>query len=304
MSRQKASASNPKTKQSLTGVVISRFGAEADVELEGGEQLRCHLRRKLENLVCGDNVLCEKKDVGKGVVVEMLPRETVLERPIRYQGLKAVAANLNQICIVVSTEPDFTELILDKYLAAAELAGIKATIIFNKVDLATVDDALRKRLQCYQELNYTIIWTSVKSGEGMEQLSQQLESHSSVFVGQSGVGKSSLINYLLPGVNADVSGISDNSGLGTHTTTASRLYHLGETGRIIDSPGIRDFSMEHIAKNRLAQGFVEITEYSEMCKFRNCLHLKEPGCAVKLAVEEKNIDAGRFQRYLKIMAES
>jgi len=291
------------TAPQQNGFVISRFGQEADIELESGEQLRCHLRRKLENLVCGDEVVCETKDSGKGVVVKILPRASVLERPIRYQGLKAVAANLDQICIVVSIEPDFSELILDKYLVASELAEIPPVIIFNKSDLAAVDDELKARLVCYQELGYPLIWSSVISGNGMEQISQQLNNHSSVFVGQSGVGKSSLINYLIPEVNADVRVISDNSGLGTHTTTASRLYHFGENGRIIDSPGIRDFSMEHVTKERLAFGYIEIHQYSQSCKFRNCLHTHEPGCAVKLAVEEKNIDNGRYQRYLKILNE-
>ncbi len=287
-----------------SGFVISRFGQEADIELDSGEQLRCHLRRKLENLVCGDKVICQPKQDGKGVVLKILPRESVLERPIRYQGLKAVAANLDQICIVVSVEPDFSEIILDKYLVAAELAKISPVIIFNKSDLPAVDQSLKQRLVCYQQLGYTVIWTSVKSGLGMEQLTKQLHSRSSVFVGQSGVGKSSLINFLLPEVEAEVSVISDNSGLGTHTTTASRLYHFQNNGRIIDSPGIRDFSMEHVAKEQLALGFIEIHRYSEMCKFRNCIHLKEPGCAVKQAVEEKNIDAGRYQRYVKILAEN
>jgi ribosome biogenesis GTPase len=291
------------TSPQFKGFVISRFGQEADIELESGEQLRCHLRRKLENLVCGDNVICEPQDNTKGIVVKILPRTSVLERPIRYQGLKAVAANLDQICIVVSIEPDFSELILDKYLVAAELAQIPPIIIFNKSDLEAVNLELKARLDCYQDLGYRLIWSSVKTGLGMEQITEQLNNNSSVFVGQSGVGKSSLINYLLPDVEADVSCISDNSGLGTHTTTASRLYHFGENGRIIDSPGIRDFSMEHVSKERLSLGYIEIHRFGESCKFRNCLHTKEPGCAVKLAVDEKQIDAGRYQRYLKIMAE-
>jgi len=289
--------------QQHNGFVISRFGQEADIELESGEQIRCHLRRKLENLVCGDNVICETQDNGKSVVVQILPRRSVLERPIRYQGLKAVAANLDQICIVVSIEPDFSELILDKYLVASELAEIPPIIIFNKSDLEAVNDEIKARLNCYQELGYPLVWSSVKSGDGMNQITQKLNDHSSVFVGQSGVGKSSLINYLLPEVEAEVSIISDNSGLGTHTTTASRLYHFGENGRIIDSPGIRDFSMEHVSKERLAFGYIEIHKYSGSCKYRNCIHTKEPNCAVKRAVEEKNIDAGRYQRYLKILAE-
>ncbi|HFB64198.1 MAG TPA: small ribosomal subunit biogenesis GTPase RsgA [Aeromonadales bacterium] len=288
-------------RTSMKGLVISRFGSEADIELPDGQILRCHLRRKLENIVCGDRVLCQNEGDHQGVVTKILPRESVLERPIRYQGLKAVAANLDQICIVVSPEPEFSSLILDKYLVAAEHAGINALIIFNKADLLPGYADIPQQLDVYRALDYTVLLTSVKKPEGLEALQQSLSNHSSVFVGQSGVGKSSLVNALLPEVQAQVSEISDNSGLGTHTTTASRLYHLPGHGILIDSPGIREFSLEHIDKKLLKQGYREIYRCSEFCKYRDCLHLQEPGCAVKKAVEENLIDKGRYARYIKIL---
>ncbi len=289
------------TTTSMTGLVISRFGSEADIELPDGQILRCHLRRKLENIVCGDKVLCQNEGDHQGVVTKILPRASVLERPVRYQGLKAVAANLDQICIVVSPEPEFSSLILDKYLVAAEHAGIKALIIFNKADLLHQYVDIPRQLDVYRALDYSVLLTSVKKSQGLDALEASLSHHSSVFVGQSGVGKSSLVNALLPEVQAEVSEISDNSGLGTHTTTASRLYHLPQDGILIDSPGIREFSLEHIDKQLLKQGYGEIYRYSEFCKYRDCLHLREPGCAVKKAVDEKLIDNGRYARYIKIL---
>lgn len=292
---------NEPTATLTTGLVISRFGAEADIELSTGEVLRCHLRRKLENLVCGDNVLCQEQGNQLGIVTKILPRKSVLARPIRYQGLKAVAANLDQICIVVSPEPVFSPLILDKYLVAAEHANIKPLIIFNKADLLDKYPQVAGQLSVFEDLAYPVIFTSVKTLQGMANLRQLLRQQCSVFVGQSGVGKSSLVNTLLPEVNAEVRKISDNSGLGTHTTTASKLYHLDGEGMLIDSPGIREFSLEHIEKKQLNDGYREIRKYSEFCKFRNCLHSNEPHCAVKKAFAEHKIDQGRYQRYLKIL---
>ncbi len=292
-----------KKSTSMQGLVVSRFGAEADVELEDGRLLRCHLRRKLEGIVCGDQVLCEVQQGSKTVVVSILPRKTVLDRLIRYQGVKPVAANVDQICIVVSPEPEFSSTILDKYLVAAENAHIFPVIVFNKSDRLQDYPEIEQQLKVYADLNYPLLMTSVIENTGIEALKQVMQEHTNVFVGQSGVGKTSLVNLLLPGTDALTGGISETSGLGTHTTTASRLYHLSGGGNVIDSPGIREFSLEHFKKEDFASGYREIFEASHSCRFRNCLHTSEPACEVKARVKNNKIDSGRYQRYLKLLSE-
>jgi len=307
MSKKKVFVKTPdnnNTVKTEQGVVVSRFGAEADIELRSGRQIRCHLRRKLETLVCGDEILCEIVDDDKGIVVEHLPRRTVLKRPIRYQGLKAVAANIDQICIVVSPEPDFSTLVLDKYLVVCEQAKIPPVIIFNKSDRLQDYPFINDQLQVYKSLGYPILMTSVVVEQGLKQLVDVLCDKISVFVGQSGVGKTSIAKLLLPQIQPLVGEISTVSGLGMHTTTASRLYHLIQGGSIIDSPGIREFSLEHIDPPSLAAGYLEIQQASQFCKYRNCIHINEPHCHVKELVTKGLIDQGRYQRYLKLMEEN
>ncbi|PIP81012.1 MAG: ribosome small subunit-dependent GTPase A [Gammaproteobacteria bacterium CG22_combo_CG10-13_8_21_14_all_40_8] len=284
-------------------LVVSRFGQEADVELVSGEQLRCHLRRKFQDLICGDQVLCDIEAPGKGIVVELLPRKSLLQRPIRYQGLKPVAANIDQICVVVSPEPEFSCLVLDKYLVACEQAQIAPLIIFNKSDRLTSYPKITHELKVYEDLGYKILFTSSLGNRSIQPLIDALKDHSSVFVGQSGVGKTSLTKLLLPQILSPIGEISAVSGLGMHTTTASRLYHLPHGGTVIDSPGIREFSLEFLDQQALMNGYKEIEQASSQCRYRNCIHLREPQCQVKKLVEEKIIDSGRYQRYLKLVNE-
>jgi len=293
-----------KNHPEVNGLVISRFGSEADIELDDGEILRCHLRRKLEHLVCGDRVLCRQQGKLQAVVTEILPRRNVLERPIRYQGIKAVAANLDQMIIVISPEPEFSPLILDKYLVVAENAELQPLIVFNKCELLDKYPDIRQQLSIYEALGYPLIFTSVKKNIALQEFEQLLGLHCNVLVGQSGVGKSSLVNALLPHINAEVNQISDNSGLGQHTTTASRLYHLKHQGSLIDSPGIREFSMQHFEPHQLIRGYQEIFQLGKQCKYRDCRHTKEPGCAVKLAVDKQQINPQRYQRYIKILEQN
>ena len=296
------------SNQKQQGIVISRFGNRAEVEDNNGQLIACHIRRALSDLVTGDYVdwqpVPEDDNEHKGVITKIHQRTSVLKRPIRYQGLKPVAANIDQVLVVTAIEPPFTDRILDRYLVAIEESGIEAVLVLNKTDLITDQHAVRESMKIYQDLGYRVVETCCKKDVFSDELAAILGGKTSVFVGQSGVGKSSLVNRILPAVNTDVSELSETSGLGTHTTTTSRLYHLDQNAILIDSPGIREFGMDHLDKQQIAMGFVEIAEYSQQCKFRNCSHIKEPKCAVKKAVEMGHIHPNRYNSYRSLYQEA
>lgn len=259
-------------------------------------------------MVTGDHVdwelVPEDDNEHKGVITKIHGRSSVLKRPIRYQGLKPVAANIDQVLVVTAVEPPFTDRILDRYLVAIEESGIEAVLVLNKTDLIPADHPVRESMAIYTQLGYRVVETCCKSEDFSQMLGEILANKTSVFVGQSGVGKSSLVNRILPEVNTDVSGLSETSGLGTHTTTTSRLYHLDQDAILIDSPGIREFGMDHLDVQQIASGFIEIAEYSQQCKFRDCSHIKEPRCAVKQAVENGDIHPNRYNNYRYLYEES
>ena len=296
------------SKQVHHGVVVSRFGNRAEVENDQGQLISCHIRRALSDLVTGDHVnwewVPEDDDDNKGVITKIHERTSVLKRPIRYQGLKPVAANIDQVLVVTAVEPPFTDRILDRYLVAIEQSGIDAVLILNKTDLIIAGHPVRESMTIYQALGYKVIETSCKQDDIAHALTDVLAHKTSVFVGQSGVGKSSLVNQILPEVKTDVASLSETSGLGTHTTTTSRLYHLDHEAVLIDSPGIREFGMDHLDTQQIASGFIEIAEFSQQCKFRDCSHVKEPGCAVKQAVASGDIHQNRYDNYLYLYEES
>ncbi len=231
------------------------------------------------------------------VITSVAERRSVLMRPIRYQGLKPVAANIDQVLVVTAVEPPYSHRIIDRYLVAIEQSGIDAVIILNKEDLIDSDDAIHDQMAIYTDLGYRVITVSCNSNINLDILMRQLEQKTSVFVGQSGVGKSSLVNLLIPEAGTEVSQLSDNSGLGTHTTTTSRLYRVGDDAYLIDSPGIREFGVDHLEIDDICAGFIEIAELSDQCKFRDCKHIKEPGCAIKAALEDGRIHAQRYDNY-------
>ncbi len=294
------------------GLVVSRFGNQADIEDVNGNTFRCHIRRSLQDLVSGDSVFWQEEFSSstdhqkkvKGVVTEIQPRRSILKRPIRYEGIKPVAANLDRVFVVTAPEPPYSSRILDRYLVAIELADIELVILLNKSDRLDDYPDLMKSINIYSNMGYQVIPVSANTEDGFPQLKAALASHTSVFVGQSGVGKSSLVNGLLPDVDTSVSALSENSGLGTHTTTVSRLYHLPDGGHIIDSPGIREFALEHIEKADLAQGFRDFFPHLGNCKFRNCRHISEPGCAVMAATKTGDIHPLRLQSYQTLYQES
>ncbi|WP_338590100.1 small ribosomal subunit biogenesis GTPase RsgA [Shewanella khirikhana] len=289
-------------------IVISRFGQHADVEVGSGEIIRCNIRRTVQSLVTGDKVIVRQaQDDGSaigGVVEAVHPRTSSLTRPDLYDGVKIIAANIDQILIVTSVVPAFTTQIIDRYLVASEDTGIKPVIILNKMDLLDEDSRndIEQALKRYESLGYPVYQVSSKSKEGIETLQGLLKDKISVFVGQSGVGKSSMINALLPDAELLTGDVSENSGLGQHTTTTARLLHLPSGGDLIDSPGVREFALWHLPADRVSWCFVEFRDYLGTCKFRDCKHRDDPGCSIREALEDGKIHQDRFNNYHRIIA--
>lgn len=293
---------------SQEGTVITRYAIHADVENEQGEIYRCNLRRTLSSLVVGDKVVWRKGNEQlqgvSGVIEAVHPRKNEIARPDYYDGLKPIAANIDRIIIVSAVLPTLSLNIIDRYLVVCENAGITPLIALNKVDLLTDEQRqfVEEQLNIYQQIGYDTLMISAHSGENMEKLTALLAQGTSIFVGQSGVGKSSLINHILPSVNAQVGDVSENSGLGQHTTTSSRLYHLPQGGNLIDSPGIREFGLWHLDAEQITNGYREFHQVLGTCKFRDCKHLTDPGCALKEAVEQGKISPIRYDNYHRLIA--
>ena len=290
------------------GTVIGRFGQHADIEDADGQVCRCHIRRNIASVVCGDKVLfrpgLDTQSNVSGVLEVVEERKSVLTRPDFYDGVKPVAANIDQIIIVSSVVPALSLNIIDRYLVAAEDVEIEPIILLNKVEMLDEQQRLEveQQLQHYTDIGYRFMYTSCKTGEGIDALAQQMVNKVSVFVGQSGVGKSSIVNQLLPEAEELTGEVSDNSGLGTHTTTASKLLHFPLGGDLIDSPGVREFALWHLPEDRITWCFREFREFQGGCKFRDCKHQDDPGCALRIGVDEGHIPPIRFENYHRILS--
>lgn len=290
-----------------SGVVISRFGKQADVESDDGAIHRCHIRRTVSSLVVGDHVVWRPSNDGlSGIIEAAHQRTSVLSRPDYYDGLKPIAANIDQIIVVSSILPELSLNIIDRYIVACETIQIKPILVLNKIDLLNEDEyqATDKQMDIYRHLGYEVFLVSSYTHEGIEELGHQLEDKTTIFVGQSGVGKSSLLNhYLCESLpNIEVGAVSELSGLGQHTTTAARLYHFPRGGHVIDSPGVREFGLWHLTPDQITNGFIEFADYLEHCRFRDCKHDGDPGCAIEAAVNEGKIAKVRFDNYHRILA--
>jgi ribosome biogenesis GTPase / thiamine phosphate phosphatase len=284
------------------GLITAHYGTQVAVESEPGVSQRCHIRANIEGLVTGDRVVwCAGEPTG--VVVAQLERDSVLSRPDPYGKLKPVAANIDQILVVIAPYPEPHANLINRYLVASEVVGIEPVIVLNKTDLLDAELAARMEdlLAIYPTLGYRILHTSSKQG-GLDELHQALRERTSVFVGQSGVGKSSLVNVLLPEAELRVGALSENTQKGTHTTTTAQLFHLECGGSLIDSPGIREFGLWHMTREEVEQGFREFRDILGTCKFRDCQHEREPGCAILAALEAGVITSSRLESYRHIVA--
>ncbi|MBB1303549.1 small ribosomal subunit biogenesis GTPase RsgA [Pseudoalteromonas sp. SR44-5] len=288
-------------------VVISRFGQHADIETDNGDVLRCNIRRTVKGIVCGDEVQFRRAKVSEGdlagVIEAMHERRSQLTRPDFYDGVKVIAANIDQILMVSAVLPEFTPSIIDRYLIACEDMGIEPILVLNKIDL--IDEPglanINKILDIYRSLDYQVLLVSNKTGYGIDALKETLIDKNSIFVGQSGVGKSTLVNTVLPDAEILTKEVSENSGLGQHTTTVSRLHHLPSGGNLIDSPGIREFGLWHLDVERVTWCFKEFRKFIGGCRFRDCKHLNDPGCIIRQAIDDGDISQLRFDSYHRIL---
>lgn len=292
-----------RSQEDIDGLVLAHHGPVSLVESDCGDIVRCTTRKKLPRTVCGDRVLWRPGNPREGTITGVLERTTTLVRPDQNHRVRPVAANLDQIVVVIACKPSFEYGMLDRYLAAAELIGATPVIVVNKSDMLNTEsrDKLEQRLLPYRKIGYAVLFTSTRSTDGLKALHQQLKSHTSVLVGQSGVGKSSLVQALLPDHDIRIGALSQVTGLGRHTTTVTMLYHLPEGGNLIDSPGVRDFTLSDIPVAELAKGFREFDAYLGQCRFHNCRHLSEPGCAVQDAVRGGLISERRLQNYRELV---
>ncbi len=282
---------------SKTGLIIARYKRHALVEIASNESYLCQFKSRSLNPVVGDKVTWHKESKDIGTIEFINTRSSELKRINSKGKPETIAANLTQLVIVIAETPTPDWFLLDRYLVAAELAYLQATIIFNKVDLTKT---LPSTYHSYENLGYPISTTSAHTGIGIPAFSENMISQRSVIIGQSGVGKSSLINVLM-GDNIQKTGnLSKKSNLGKHTTTTATLHRLPNGGELIDSPGVRDYA-PYIEKNQqIQQGFCEFSALSQNCRFSNCKHLAEPDCAIKIAVDDGKIASKRYRSYKKL----
>lgn len=287
----------------FNGLVVSHHGRKLVVETDDNQQYDCKLRQNLGDIACGDSVVIQVDKKDHGVVVAVNERKNLLEKTGFAGQAKTVAANIGQVIIVCSVEPEPNDYLIDRYLTAAENLPAEALILINKIDLLndenkSVIEAIKKT---YKNIGYRLIETSIKKDVGLEELRQALQDTTSILVGLSGVGKSSLVKMLLPDIEIRIGEISTVSKEGKHTTTVSSLYHLPDGGSLIDSPGVRDFTPWNRDKEDIVNGFIELKPYQGYCKFSNCSHTTEPGCAITEALNKGELSQQRVNSFKKML---
>jgi ribosome biogenesis GTPase len=281
--------------------VVECYGRRVVLAVANGERQQAEVFGKRLRVVCGDTVLVETNPATHALQVkELLPRQTHLTRTDSHGQPEVLAANMSQLMVLMSEQPLSDPYIVDRYLAGAELGGIKAMVVITKQDLNTGSD-LQQLAEDYRQAGYQVINVSAQTGDGVDALRATLHNEVSMLVGESGVGKSTLTNALLGTATQRVREISAGTGEGRHTTVSSALFPLVNGGALIDSPGVRDYAPAPVTDLQVAFGWREFRAYDGQCKFNNCLHLREPGCAVIAAVSTGVISARRHDSYKRLL---
>ena len=288
------------------GLVIAAHGRHYVVAPNGdGALLQCFPRGKKSEVAVGDRVVYELTSVDQGVIVEIGERRNLLYRSDQYKS-KLFAANLDQLLIVLATEPHFSEDLLGRALIAAEANTLKPLIVLNKTDVEAALPAARARLEPYRALGYEVLELSIKTqpDAAREILADHLHDHATLLLGQSGMGKSTLVNLLVPDADVATREISTALNSGRHTTTFTRLYPMPTGGALIDSPGFQEFGLYHLTEGRLERAFPEFRPLLAHCRFYNCHHLQEPGCAILEAVADGRVSPERHALYAQLVHEA
>lgn len=283
----------------MRGQIITSYGRAYVVELENGEILKCSTRGKKTHFVCGDWVELQRSNQEQGVIESFAPRSSLLYRSDAFRS-KMIAANVSQVIVVCAAEPAFSEAFLQRCLCACESESIQILIILNKMDLPS-SRLLLAQLAPYVAMGYAVL--PLAGIEDCAPLLRYLDNHTSLLIGQSGMGKSTLINTLMPDERRRTGGLSLSLNAGKHTTTHAHLSHLNATSHLIDSPGMQEFGLSHLEKVNLAETFPEFRAYLGQCRFANCGHTHEPNCAVQKAVQTGEIRLARWEFYCQVFAE-
>lgn len=285
--------------ESLEALVVASFGRHLQVRDANGQRHDARPFGRKLSLVCGDRVRCERSAQNQELhVVAALPRRNALQRSNARGGAEAVVANISLLVIVLAPRPQPDPFMVDRYLAAAASANIEALLLVNKIDLGVIAE-LGRELAIWQKLGYAVQSCAARLRQGIDELAARLHGHTAVVVGQSGVGKSSLLKQLVP-LATIATGELVRDEAGRHTTTTSQLYELPSGGELIDSPGVRDFAPAISALEPRSLGFVEVDRAGVSCKFQDCRHMQEPHCAVRAALTAGNIAARRYESYRRL----
>lgn len=288
----------------MKGRVYARYSRHALVKPIDNEHeakaKKCHIRANINNITVGDIIAYREDKRGQPVVVAVEPRTSEILRPDGLGKLKAVAANIDQVFIVIARVPAPAPALVDRYLVAAENAGLKALLVYNKADLGITDET-EKWLQEYKDLGYPLLFCSSYDGDGLDEIQGALKGFNNIVVGQSGVGKSSMLNAMLPDANMKVGALSESRDKGRHTTTSAQMFALPNGGFLIDSPGIREFHLNHLSKADVYRGYIEFENLEEHCRYRNCSHIQESGCAYEAFIENGGLTQSRQQSLYYIL---
>jgi ribosome biogenesis GTPase len=279
------------------GLVVAAHGKRYDVELPDGQIISCVTRGKKSELACGDRVEIKLTGPNEGVVENYLPRTSLLYRSNEFRK-KLLAANVTQIVIVLAAKPSYYPELLDRCLVAAEAESIRPLILLNKADLPETPETY-SRLELYEHLGYPVLPLAAR--QDVTPLLPWLLGQTSVLVGQSGMGKSTLVNALLPEAQARTREISSALDSGKHTTTAARLYNIDGDSHLIDSPGLQEFGLAHLTEEQIEHAFVEFRPFLGKCRFNDCHHSAEPDCALRAAVQAGVIAEQRLLCYHKLV---
>ncbi len=288
----------------MEGLIVAAHGRHY-LAHAAGQTLQCVTRGKKSDVATGDRVRLKATSADQAVIEEILPRDTLLYRSDQYKS-KLLAANVTQLFIVVATEPGFSDDLVSRALVAAEAAGIRVHLLLNKTDIAHLLPAARERLALYRSLGYPVheVSATADPAQTLAVLQPLMRGQSTILIGQSGMGKSSLIQLLVPDAEIAVQEISQRLDSGKHTTTFTRLFEIDHATTVIDSPGFQEFGLYHLTEGMLERAFPEFKPALGKCRFYNCHHLNEPDCAILAAVQAKEISADRHGLYRQLVHES